>query len=92
MRDRGAQGESHVEVCAVAIALRSEVKAHDDIGVVALWADERRGVRFATLEFGQHLLCRVAALGRVALDLPLATHLFRRVEEDYHVVELAHHG
>src|SRR5919202_771453 len=52
--------------------------------VALLRPDELRGVRFAAVELGEHLVGGVAAPRGVALDLPLAPQLLGRGEVHPH--------
>ena len=61
-----------------------------DVGVAALGADERLGVGLAAIQLGQHLVGGVATPAAVALDLPAASQVLGRVQEDAHVVGVAH--
>ena len=82
-----AQHELGVEHERVLGALHA---ADDDVGAAPLRADEGLGVGLAAIEVGEHLVGRVAALGAVAVDLPLAAQGLRRIEVHLHVVGRAH--
>ena len=76
--ERVAQEQFGVQ--GLRIAALALPEGHDHVGVTLLWADELRGILFAAIELGQHLVGRVAALGAVALHLPLAPQLLGRRE------------
>ena len=84
----GAHGELGVQMLGVP-AVTGHERDHD-VRVAALGADERLGVGLAPVELGQHLIGGVAAAAAVALDLPAATQVLGRVQEDPHVVGVAH--
>src|SRR5271157_3897485 len=92
VRNGGTQHEPHVKV-ATRLCRRDAfrpMERHDDVGKLLLGADKVARVGFPALEFLQHLLGGVAALGRIALDFPLPPHLFRWGEIDSDIVELPH--
>ena len=87
MRQRVAERQLAVEVLLV---LRvSRLERDDDVGVVPLRPDPALGVRLAPVELGEHLVGRVAAPRAVALHLPVAAQVLRRVEVDAHVEAVA---
>src|ERR1700730_14367815 len=61
-----------------------------DVGVWPLWTNEGGGIRFAHVEFTQHICFGIATLCRVAPDLPAAPELLRWIEKDAHAVGTAH--
>ena len=84
MRQRVAQRELAVEVLLV-LARR---RGWNETTMSAWWRcgpDERLRVGLAAVELGEHLVGRVAAPRAVALHLPVAAQLLRRVEVDAHV-------
>src|SRR5260370_24535621 len=85
--------QAHVEMRIVVLARPGrgirEIR-HLDVGMAPLRADECRGIWLASLQFPQHLLCRVSALRRVTPHLPAPSQLLRRIEEDAHAVGIAH--
>jgi len=91
VRNGGTQHESHVKVARLfrRDAFRL-IERHDDVSKRLLGADKVARVGFPALEFLQHLLGGVAALGRIALDFPQPPHLFRRGKIDSNIVELPH--
>ena len=80
MRQGVAEGELAVEVLLVLAVGRLE--GDDDVGVVALGADEPLRVGLAPVELGQNLVGRVAPARAVPLHLPVAPQLLGRVEVD----------
>src|SRR5208282_3762471 len=91
VRNGGTQHESHVKVTRLfrRDAFRL-IERHDDVSKRLLGADKVARVGFPALEFLEHLLGGVAALGRIALDFPQPPHLFRRGKIDSNIVELPH--
>ena len=88
--ERVAQRQLRVEVVLVGGVARLE--GDDDVGVVALRPDEGLRIGLAAVELGEHLVGRVPAARAVALHLPVAAKLLRRVEVDAHVEHLAQLG
>ena len=83
MGERVAQRELAVEMLLVLTV--AGLERDDDVGVVALRPDPALGVRLAPVELREHLIGRVAAPRAVALHLPVAPQLLRRVEVDANV-------
>ena len=67
------------------VTLLDRGEPDDDVGAAALRADERRRFRLAAVQFGEHLIPGVAALGRIPPYLPLPADLLRWVQVDGHV-------
>jgi hypothetical protein len=83
VRQAVAQGQHGVEM--VGVVGGTGLNGDHEIGTRLLRADVRVGVRLGAIELLEHLLLAVAALGAVALDLPLAPQLRRRREVHAHV-------
>ena len=88
MDDPGPHDDPGVEMLRVAAVPGHERDHH--VGVATLWPDESLGVGLPPVELVEHLIGRVAATRAVALDLPLAAQILRRVEEHPDVVGVAH--
>ena len=83
-----AHGELGVEVRGISAVAGHE--RDDDVGPATLGTDERLGVGLAPVELGQDLVGGVAAPAAVALHLPAPAQVLRRVQEDPHVIGVAH--
>ena len=90
MRETVAQGELGVEMDLVVIVVGGGQEGDEQIGVVALGADEGLGVRLAPVELREHLIGRVAAARAVALHLPAPAQRLGRSQEHADVVDVAH--
>ena len=86
VRQRVAERQLAVEVLLILGVARLE--RDDDVGEVALRPDPALGVGLAAVELGEHLVGRVAAPRAVALHLPVAAQVLRRVEVDAHVEDV----
>ncbi len=67
------------------VALGDRCELHDDVCPPTLWSDERGRVRLSLVEVGEHLSFGIAALARIAPQLPCPPDLFGGVEVDRQV-------
>jgi hypothetical protein len=67
-------------------------EADHHVGMDPLRSDEVPRVRLALFELGEDLLRSVAALGRVAPDLPDPAEILRGIQVHLHVKALPHPG
>src|SRR5579875_3764382 len=84
------QRQAHVEVCIVGLPCLVGEEGNNDVCMVALGADIGGGVCFAFIQFSQHLLLAVAALGRIAPHFPASAQIFRWSKIDPHAISVAH--
>src|SRR5208283_1678299 len=92
MRYRRAQDQLDIQVAVARVGTRNRgrIESHHDIGVLALRTNEPLGVGLPFLQLLQHLLNRIAAFGRITLDLPVPPQFLRGSKKHLDVVELPH--
>ena len=92
MRQCAIQGQVHIEMCVIAflsLGRCSRIERYHDVCIILLWSDIGSRIRFADIQFAQHLWLRVPALCGVAADLPAPSQLLRWIEKDTHTVGAA---
>ena len=89
MGNRWPQDEPDVELAAGSAGRSAggQVELDDDVGILALRADEVARVGFPPLQLGEDLLSGVAAFGGIALELPDSAQFLRRAEKHFDFVE-----
>src|SRR6266571_2948008 len=93
MRQRAIQGQRDIEMRVIALlgpGSCAREEGHDEVRVMPLWPDVGRRIRFADVEFAQHLRFGVPALRRVTPDLPAPPQLLGWIEKDAYTVGVAH--
>src|ERR1700691_3223541 len=92
MWDGRAQNQMNIQMSIGLIRPHTafRMKAHYDVGELALRADEVSRIRLAPVHISQHLVGYIPALGGVPLDLPQPSHVLGRVKKNLDVVELPH--
>src|SRR5579875_3710481 len=90
MMQRAMQRQAHIEVCIVIVPCLIGVEGDNDVCMVTLGADIGGGVCFAFVQFSQHLLLAVAALGRITPHFPASAQIFRWSKIDPHAISVAH--
>src|SRR6266545_1861478 len=92
--DGRAQDELDVELWPGVLRPHSSIRveADHDVRLFALGPNELKRIRLAFLHLSLHLLSRVTGLAGIAFDLPDGSQIFGGIEENFHIIELAHNG